>query len=192
MVYLGQCFYYQFSQPKGEKMSAWIVSKSHIDALVLLGVRLPYPTASPLRWSRSYDTWDSDTTCQLNTETQDQVGKMLVECCVASVSYRYEDSDLECGLPGPIDTYYKRAYAWDPVTVCPSAVEGLKLISCYEYQSCEHPEWMASEGRSFCHALRDKLIMELPGYEAADWEHEEEVEETERARLLEFSPKGAE
>lgn len=174
-------------------MSAFIVSKSHIDAMVLLGMRLPYPSASPLRWSRSYDTWDSDTTCKLTHESEDQVGQMLVECCVASVAYRYKDSDLdriEPPLPGPIDPYYRRRYQWDPVTVCPSAVQGLKLISCYEYQSCEHPEWKESEARSFCHALSDKLITELPGYSGADWEHGEEVEEVERARLLKFAPEG--
>lgn len=168
-------------------MSAFVVSKSHIDALILLGLRLPYPTASPLRWSRSYDKWDTPTTCQLTHETLHAVGQMLVECCVESVTARYKDSAHE-GLPGPCDEYYKRLYQWEAVTVTPTAVQGLKLISCYEYQSCEHEGWKASEGRSFCFSLQDKLIQELPGYDGADWEHTPEVETSERARLLKFSP----
>jgi len=168
-------------------MSAFIVSKSHIDALILLGLRLPYPSASPLRWSRIFNQWDSNTTGELTHETLHEVGQMLVDCCVASVSYRYQDSVHE-GLPGPCDAYYSRPYAWEPVTVCPSAVQGLKLISCYEYQSCEHEGWKTSEGKSFCESLQGKLITELPGYDGADWEHTPEVETAERARLLKFSP----
>lgn len=168
-------------------MSAFVVSKSHIDALILLGLRLPYPSASPLRWSRSYDKWDTPTTCQLTHETLHEVGQMLIDCCVESVSARYKDSAHD-GLPGPCDEYYKRRYEWEAVTVTPSAVQGLKLISCYEYQSCEHEEWKASEGRSFCQALRGKLITELPEYTASDWEHSPEVRKSEQARLLKFSP----
>lgn len=170
-------------------MSAFVVSKSHIDALILLGLRLPYPSASPLRWSRIFNQWDSNTTGELTHETLHEVGQMLVDCCVASVSYRYQDSVHE-GLPGPCDTYYARPYAWEAVTVAPSAVQGLKLISCYEYQSCEHEAWKSSEAKSFCESLQGKLITELPGYEGADWEHTPEVETAERARLLKFSPGG--
>lgn len=169
-------------------MSAFIVSKSHIDALIVLGLRLPYPTASPLRWSRVFNVWNSNTTGKLTHESQNAVGQMLVDCCVESVSARYKDSDLAGGLPGPTDEYYKRAYIWESVTISPTPVQGLKLISCYEYQSCEHEGWHEAEGKSFCQSLRHKLITELPGYEGADWEHTPEVEKAESARLLKFSP----
>jgi hypothetical protein len=168
-------------------MSAFVVSKSHIDALILLGLRLPYPSASPLRWSRIFNQWDSNTTGELTHETLHGVGQMLVDCCVASVTCRYQDS-VHDGLPGPCDEYYKRRYRWEAVTVAPSAVQGLKLISCYEYQSCEHEGWKTSEAKSFCESLQGKLITELPGYDGADWEHTPEVKESESARLLKFSP----
>ncbi len=51
----------------------------------------------------------------------------------------------------------------------PTAVEGLSAIKCYEYQTCEHPEWEQSAAHAFCDALRDLLIGCLPGYEAAPW-----------------------
>jgi hypothetical protein len=46
----------------------------------------------------------------------------------------------------------------------------LKAISCYEYQSCEHPGWRKSEAHAFCEALRDMAIGCLPGYDDAPWE----------------------
>jgi len=45
----------------------------------------------------------------------------------------------------------------------------LSLISCYEYQSCEHPEWRTSEARAICEALRKLAIRNLPGYDEAPW-----------------------
>ena len=49
-------------------------------------------------------------------------------------------------------------------------VEALKALDCYEYQSCEHPEWETSEAFEFCRAMRNLLIGCLPGYDAAQWE----------------------
>jgi hypothetical protein len=56
----------------------------------------------------------------------------------------------------------------------PTAVEGLSIIACFEYQACEHPGWGTSEAHAFCGALRMKLIHCLPGYPAAPWEWTEE------------------
>ena len=44
------------------------------------------------------------------------------------------------------------------------AAKILAAISCYEYQACEHPEWLASEAKAFCDALRMHMIRMLPGY----------------------------
>ena len=55
-------------------------------------------------------------------------------------------------------------------TRMPSPVAVLKAISCYEYQSCEHPGWHTSEARQFCSVLRDHMISMLPGYDDAQWE----------------------
>jgi len=50
-----------------------------------------------------------------------------------------------------------------------SAVELIKALHCYEYQSCEHPGWRTSQAHSFCRALERRLIGELPGYDDAPW-----------------------
>lgn len=163
-------------------MSAFIVSKCHIDALITLGMRRAWPHAPALSWSRIFDKYESSSTRHLNSETQDDTGQMLVDCCVASVAYRYQVAGARYHeqLPGPIDNYYVKPYHWQPVHITPTAVQGLKLIHCYEYQSCEHPEWKESEGRSFCKSLEHNLIGCLDGYEAADWSY---VTEDERREL---------
>ena len=45
----------------------------------------------------------------------------------------------------------------------------LKAVSCYEYQACEHPGWLASEANLFCDALRHKLIGLLTIFGLASW-----------------------
>jgi hypothetical protein len=58
----------------------------------------------------------------------------------------------------------------------PDAIQALKLIACYEYQSCEHPEWPKSDAKDFCDSLTRALVRVVPGYDAAPWEwNEQEV-----------------
>lgn len=75
-----------------------------------------------------------------------------------SVNHRYEQDEIE--VPH-VFTWYEGQF---------SAVAVLKAISCYEYQSCEHPGWKASEARAFCVALTDRMIGQLPGYDSGPWE----------------------
>ena len=42
-----------------------------------------------------------------------------------------------------------------------------KAIDCYEYQSCEHSGWLASNARVFCANMRARLARDLPGYDDA-------------------------
>lgn len=150
-------------------MSAWIVSKTHIDLLVTAGLhRIRY---TPLRWMDPQNQQDWQV---LTMDTADAVGSMLWAENVASVSFRYPDEPAET-LPGPndftpeqISSYHLQAIAGpiDPVTV-------LKNIHCYEYQSCEHPQWSSSQARRFCWALSSALVHGLPGYEQAPWGFDE-------------------
>lgn len=166
-------------------MSAFIVDKSHIDALIAVGWLGPRErTISPgngwhtLRWwsvanVRGLSPADLHLyRRELDHLTEDRTGAMLVAEVVASVRYRYPDSGDD--LPGPITHYWTEPYSYTQPRSVPTAVEALKLLSCYEYQACEHPEWETSEARQFCEALRHACIAVLPGYDAAPWEWTEE------------------
>lgn len=153
-----------------------MVGSTHIDAMLTAG--LQDSRYGPLRWTardltddekreayQAGDPWGpgmieiyGQLHRELTDETAGYVGAMLLAENRASVDHRYNESEIE-------EPYLFRALkgSVDPIVV-------LKAISCYEYQSCEHPEWEQSEARRFCLALTDKMVGMLPGYEAAPWE----------------------
>ena len=134
-------------------MSAWIVSKQHIDALVTAGLPAPGETIAAVTWG---DGNGAEARKSLRKENADEIGRMLWQENHQSINYRYKDG-------GPVDPLYAfQAESHVPLTV-------LKLLDCYEYQSCEHPGWSGSEARAFCGALRNKVVQDLPGYETAPW-----------------------
>ncbi len=158
-------------------MSAYIVDQDHIDAMVALAldgpagiVVSPYNAWLGPRWQA--ETPDGPIRHYAENYDSDALGTMLIAECVASVAYRYHSDD---DLPGPVDRYYERPYRFAPPSPMPTAIEGLKLLDCYEYQSCEHPGWATSEAASFCEALRRSLIHKLAGYDAAPWEWEQKT-----------------
>src|SRR3990167_7708444 len=152
-------------------MSAYIVNKAHIDALMQAG--LTYGRRPPIRW----DLPESGTQRryrQLDHQTSDAVGAMLWAENVRSIRARYPDvgADLE-GAPGPVDLTAGAVHGYTfPVMSAPRLmpVAILKALDGYEYQTCEHPEWETSEAHAFCAALRRAMIRALPGYEEAAWE----------------------
>lgn len=152
-------------------MSAFIVGKDHIDAMVTLS--LYAPTYGPMHW---YVGLGQDprpgATSPATHEQADEIGRMLWAENVRSVQGRYPDT-VEGGVyPGPNDFSAAEvfAYRWQRTETL-SPVEGLSIIGCYEYQSCEHDEWHTSEAYAFCDALRKRLIHQLPGMEFAPWEY---------------------
>jgi hypothetical protein len=94
---------------------------------------------------------------------------MLLQQNIASVAYRYPQ-DAPSSLPGPIPTPVPMWYRFTRPRRSYSPVEILSALHCYEYQSCENPEWESSEAFQFCEALRDRMIRSLPGYDDAPWE----------------------
>ena len=164
-------------------MSAFVVRKEHIDALVVLAVqgpreRVPAPCSwLTRRWyvteGRALRSMSADEVRAAAREASggdvNRIGQFLISENVASVRYRYADSDPESMIPDWTGLPYvlERSRA----TVRPTSVEGLKAIDCYEYQSCEHPGWETSDASAFCESLRRGLIAALPGYsEANGWE----------------------
>lgn len=89
---------------------------------------------------------------------------MLVTENYQSVHYRYEGAS---NLPGEVQD---EDYVYSRVNEKIDPVQVIKAIDCFEYQTCEHPEWKDSEARKFCQALRGKAISLLPGYDEAAWE----------------------
>lgn len=153
-----------------------MVNKRHIDFLVTAGLRLVRPPASAMRWLAPAEAcpethqrapWEDEVERrrrELTRETASLVGAMLWAENRRSVDHRYDETELE-------DCYDFEEYhgasrphgSIDPVHV-------LSALRCYEYQSCEHPEWEASEAHAFCEALRQLAIRSLHGYSSGPWE----------------------
>lgn len=142
-------------------MSAFVVDKRHIDVLVRAAISYDYH-------GRLY-YYHNGSSKEVNHQNADEVGQMLWNANVASVLYRYPHDSLE-SLPGRVDSPWLVPYSYDFQTTAITAVEVLKAIACFDYQSCEHPDYEASEAHSFCQALQHHAINALPGYDEAPWE----------------------
>ena len=155
-------------------MSAFEVSAAHIDALV--SAALPGWDADGMRsadgdpmiwhygeipWDGDYEKWQAAVKVarrEVTLDNAEQWGAVLLAENRRSVNYRYEEDEIEAPYaftrnPGPLDP-----------------VKMLKVLACYEYQSCEHPEWKSSEAYRFCKVLEGRLIARLPGYHDAPWD----------------------
>jgi len=155
-------------------MSAFIVSKGHIDAIIDVAMHGPkdcgpkYPGDG---WSAPY--WHGEEGDTLNPRIDtDQVGTLLWLECQRSVAARYPN-DKDGDWPGPIGLRLSDilCYSYDerPRSQRLTAIQALKALDYYEYQSCEHNGWEGSPARAFCDSLRRAIISRLPGYDEADW-----------------------
>lgn len=115
-------------------MSAWIVSKLHIDYMVTAIIK-----------------------AELTDKTPDDLGRMLWAENLASVAYRYPgDGDGE--RPGPMDFKDSdvKTYTWAETPLLTG--KALKTtLGCYDYQSCEHNGWPASESCAIVTKLYNSL-----------------------------------
>lgn len=135
-------------------MSAFLVQKAHIDGLILAAsrVRRDCPLA------RSFRTHND----------ADEIGRMLWRENLLSVEARYPhradplEHDTIAAYRAPIFTLAKMPGALN-------VVAAIKAVQCFEYQSCEHDGWIASDAREWCRALRAELVNALPGYDNAPW-----------------------
>lgn len=156
-------------------MSAWVVNKEHIDVLVSLalsGARDERDVRPDHGWRRL--SWfevdpfgpefeSNEPLRTIDRDNLDEVGRMLWQENVASVAYRYPD-DNQSSRPGPVsDDIDAEAenYEWTDPRYRSTIGEAFQTIGCYEYQSCEHPEWRTSEAKRFCDSLRDHLAAAL-------------------------------
>jgi len=148
-------------------VSAFVVSTEHIDLLVWLAFTGPRREPGSSHWMEP--SW-----MRQHHPTPDELGRLLLAENVASVSHRYPQ-DRADELPGPRPPYWlvseagEGGYRFRQQPYSLTAVEGLKAVACYAYQSCEHPEWKESAAHAFCQALEKALIAALPGMDAAPW-----------------------
>ena len=146
-------------------MSAWMVSKEHIDymlsAILNDRVRYTFPTVNYPEGAR----------IEINELSANDTGRILMAECEKSVLYRYA-GDTRDSLPGHA--------GFDPDSYIFQYVEGpagpwalLKAVDCYGYQSCEHPDWRESHAYAITGAIKgvawSRLSRDSKEYDRAPW-----------------------
>ena len=126
-------------------MSAFIVSDSHINALVRY--------ASRHKVGVSYGA----TVMRLNAFDNEQaVAQILLDENMKSVNYRYSESETT-------------SINYDRGAPILSAIQAIKAAQCLRYQSCEHPEYEDSLASKFIEAIIADAIPRLEDYDSAQW-----------------------
>jgi hypothetical protein len=152
-----------------ERMSAFMVSRKHIIALVTFAASVePTRRCGGMSWYHDGSRHevrrgvDSGLVC---------AAQMLWDENLRSINARYPDTvDHPNNIPGPVGETYRittadfkgRVPSLSPVAI-------LKACDCYEYQACEHDGWTTSEANAFLGCLRKKCVRNLPGYDDASW-----------------------
>ncbi len=164
-------------------MSAFMVGKDHIDALVSVALHGPTDGAGNWegpRWA-AHDpratSWESQEwrQCSLHATgnasvravTPDQLGELIWTENERSVEARYPSDHASM-----LSVDYCLGYTYTPVPIKfrLTAAQAFSAVACLEYQSCESDDWTDSESWRFLDALKSSLIGVLPGYADASWE----------------------
>lgn len=128
-------------------MSAYLVTDEHISAML--------QAATP-RYPGDGKTYYYGGTRHPFGGYHQETGQILLDENYRSVNYRYSEDDKS-------HRFQLRA-----VRSC-SAVELIKMAHCYQYQSCETPDWKQTEGYAIIVALEAMAIRKLSGYDEATW-----------------------
>lgn len=178
-------------------MSAWVVSHEHISALINAADRHAGKYHGQFDWAHKNDRYTlqrcgsdgQEPIYRWNTEevigthyrvTPQTLGQMLLDECLRSVWYRYPDDTLD-GLPGYMENSPRAVYRHHS-DMHVTTIAAIKNAHCYDYQSCEHPEWEESVAAAFIANLVSSLTHDLPGYDEAPWGLSRE--EAETAKVL--------
>lgn len=148
-------------------MSAFIVSATHVDVLLSVALHGSSDSAGSSReWSPPHL---EEPGRPLSAVTCSVLGAALLAECIAAVSRGNPGCPMR-ELPGPWPMPIPEQYEFTDFGPCANVAEACKAIDCFEYQSCDHPEWAQSLARRFCDRLRRALIAALAGHEEAPWE----------------------
>ena len=86
-----------------------------------------------------------------------RIAQKLVDENYRSVNYRYGE---ETQVP---------KFVYDGKVHAKSPVEIIKACRCYDYQTCETPDWEESEAYAIVRLIESRAINSLPGYDDAEW-----------------------
>ena len=151
-------------------MSAFILGNDHIDYLVTAAIDLGTGAGGfAVYWQPEHGGH-----VRLGLDNADEFGAMLMRENIASVQYRYNDTEY-ADLPGPNITPFASEYEYRRfANFCGHEMDTITQVfaalRCYEYQSCEHPGWETSQAKRVCESIRHGYIYRLPGTDEAQWE----------------------
>lgn len=132
-------------------MSAFIVNKEHIDALVSYMV------------NNMDSYWTGTERVLVTRNNAEEVGRILLDENVRSVNHRYRG---ECSTEEKSKAAnYRFSYSYRDV----SAVQIIKAVHCLDYQCCEPDDWETTLAYKICQAILSTACHRLPGYEQAQW-----------------------
>ena len=144
-------------------MSAYVVSKAHIDAIVTFAVggTRRVGTVKRMAEGAGHSKYVSS-----SDYTPSQIGTALWAENHASVNYRYTETT-------PVPAYVFRPKCHGSTCTKPTRqltpLDIIKLCQSLKYQSCEHPAWDASFAKDFLNRVISAAIAALPGYDNALW-----------------------
>ncbi len=135
-------------------MSAFIVTKTHIDSIVNYAIDMRFPIyAGKLRFDLS------------DIDLRDALGQLLTDANYASVNHRYEEIDK-----APEYTFRRVEQI--------STIQFLKALKCLNYQSCEVDNWDQTEAYKAIQSMLSMGVSRLDGYEDAAWGIPEQTAKT--------------
>ena len=130
-------------------MSAFIVSKKHIDALVTFAIATEYGQHIRVQGEEGYDVELG------NHLTPDEIGQILWDENFRSVNHRYDSSDKA-------ERYTFRSLIHKPAQI-------IKACHCYDYQACETDDYEFTLAHRIIEAIIESAAHKVEGYEAAAW-----------------------
>lgn len=132
-------------------MSAHVVGNHHISAMLTAARKMPMGYGPNYRWTKN-----NSPVYFLSNETA--IGQKLLDENYRSVNYRYDEQEAAPKFRMVIDRQW-------------TAVELIKLCDCYNYQTCETPDYGETEAYAIVQALREFAISALPGMDEAPWSY---------------------
>jgi hypothetical protein len=152
-------------------MSAWMVSKRHIDVMVTLAMVRQHGDLLTYWWGD----------LRHGVASADELGKILARENARSLEHRYGDG-------AEMVWWNIEAYRWQRVHL-PQPGELFRGIACYEYQACEASDWPETEAHAIVEALTARVIERVPCPENAPWGWDESNTTPDRSVSLTDMPR---
>lgn len=143
-------------------MSAFVVSKDHIDAILSFAERRRMRASLAHVGSNGKEdlSWTD-------------LGRILLAENERSVCHRYPDA-VPGDAPGScieaIDYKFRTFDKFFHMLHTDVCLWTIKACDCYDYQACETEDYRESIAYQIVHRIRREAIRSLPGYDAAPWE----------------------